>query len=286
MITRRDVQTARQTVCFGVSGRGVTAPVFHAGRITQVLDEDRSKAGPGSYTDGARTKPHPPALVAGPQEHFMTRRERQRRRRKSAHPARRAVLLGGGLLVSGVFAAVVVFALWVVATANSAPKVNWLQPRVPGQTSEVFASNNERLGYMSSTVLRTQLAQAQQPKLLREATVAIEDRRFYQHGGVDYEGLFRAALKDLFSGGGIQGGSTLTMQLVTNVYLPDSIKDTHNLKYKIVQAKLATDLEDNHSRAWILTQYLNDVPYGTMYGQTAIGVAAASQMFFDKPVQR
>ena len=76
------------------------------------------------------------------------------------------------------------------------------------------------------------------------------------------------------------------MQLVTNIYLPDDIGPHHNLRYKIVQAKLATELEDKEGKNWILTQYLNDVPYGTMYGQTAIGVAAASQMFFDKPVAK
>jgi penicillin-binding protein 1A len=216
----------------------------------------------------------------------MTRRERQRRRRKHAHPVRRAFLLTGALVVSGVFAAVVVFALWVVSTANSAPNINLLSPRVPGQTSEIMASNNQSLGDIASQVLRTKLTEAQQPLLLRRATVAIEDRRFYQHGGVDYEGLLRAAIRDVLHGGGIQGGSTLTMQLVTNVYLPDNIKDSHNLKYKIVQAKLATELEDKRSKQWILTQYLNDVPYGTEYHETAIGVAAASQMFFDKPVTK
>jgi penicillin-binding protein 1A len=145
-----------------------------------------------------------------------------------------------------------------------------------------------RLSYMASDVLRTQLSQAQQPQLLREATVAIEDRRFYQHGGVDYEGLLRAAIKDVLHGGseGIQGGSTLTMQLVTNIYLPPNIAASHNLRYKIVQAKLATELENQRGKDWILTQYLNDVPYGTTYGRTAIGVAAASQMFFDKPVSK
>ncbi|MDE3133943.1 MAG: penicillin-binding protein [Acidobacteriota bacterium] len=197
---------------------------------------------------------------------------------------RRAILLTGILATSGVIAAGVVFALWVVATANSAPNINGLAPRVPGQTSAIFTGNGERLGYLPSTVLRTALAQTQQPRQLRQATVAIEDRRFYQHGGVDYEGLLRAAIKDVFEGGGIQGGSTLTMQLVTNVYLSDSIKDDHNIRYKIIQAKLATELEQKHSKDWVLTSYLNDVPYGTTYGQTAIGVAAASQMFFDKPV--
>jgi len=195
-------------------------------------------------------------------------------------------LIGGGLLVSGVFTAVIVFALWVVSTANSAPNLNLLQPRVPGQTSEIFASNGQPLGDIASQVLRTQLPASQQPQLLRQATVAIEDRRFYQHGGVDYEGLLRAAIRDVVHGGGIQGGSTLTMQLVTNVYLPDSIKDTHNLRYKIVQAKLATELEEKRSKQWILTNYLNDVPYGTVNHETAIGVAAASQMFFDKPLRK
>ncbi len=215
----------------------------------------------------------------------MTRRERQRRRRKHEHPIWRGMLGVVALLVACGVAAAGVFALWVVHTANSAPNLNALQSRAPGQTSEVFASNHQPLGYMASDVLRTAVSQQQQPTKLREATVAIEDRRFYQHGGVDYEGLMRAAIKDVFEGGGIQGGSTLTMQLVTNIYLPKSISDEHNLRYKIVQAKLANELEDERSKNWILTQYLNDVPYGTMDGQTAIGVSAASEMLFDKPVK-
>lgn len=214
----------------------------------------------------------------------MTRRERKRRHRRGAGSARRVLLVVGGLIVAGGISAVLAFALWVVGTANSAPNISQLQPRVPGQTSEFFASGGQPLGYIASDVLRTQLTQAQEPRLLREATVAIEDRRFYQHGGVDYLGLLRAALKDVFAGGGLQGGSTLTMQLVTNVYLPDRIAAVHNLRYKVVQLKLATELGNRESHASILTQYLNDVPYGSMYGETAIGVAAASQMFFNKPV--
>ncbi len=216
----------------------------------------------------------------------MTRRERQRRRRKHDHPVRRAALIGAALLTGSGLVALAGFALWVVATANSAPNIAGLTPRIPGQTTEIFAADNKSLGYVSSDVLRTALKGSQQPALMREATVAIEDRRFYQHGGVDYEGLLRAAVKDLFEGGGIQGGSTLTMQLATNVYLPSDITDQHNLRYKIVQAKLANELEAKYSKNEILTKYLNDVPYGTTFGQTAIGIAAASQMFFDKPVAK
>ena len=117
--------------------------------------------------------------------------------------------------------------------------------------------------------------------------MAIEDRRFFQHGGVDYQGILRAGIRTCSpAASSIQGGSTLTMQLVDNVYLPSSIRQHHDLKYKIMQAKLAQQLEKRPQQEWILDQYLNDVQYGTVGGETAIGVGAASQMFFDKPVSR
>ena len=122
------------------------------------------------------------------------------------------------------------------------------------------------------------------------ATVAIEDRRYYQHGALDYQGILRAGIRDVFgSGGSLQGASTLTMQLVDNKYL-DGTKYSrhHDLKYKIVQAKLAEQLVKKHpgraGKDWILDQYLNVVPYGTVGGQTAIGVGAGAEMFFNKPV--
>jgi penicillin-binding protein 1A len=176
---------------------------------------------------------------------------------------------------------------WVVDTAASAPNINQLKPRDPGQVSEVFASDGTPLGYIHSDILRTEVTESQMPLLLRRATVAVEDRRFWTHGGIDPEGIMRAAVKDVFGGGGsLQGGSTLTMQLVRNVYLPYQLADTRSLKRKIIEAKLAEELESKHKKSWILTQYLNDVPYGTVGGQTAIGVAAASQLFFDKPVSK
>jgi penicillin-binding protein 1A len=195
-------------------------------------------------------------------------------------------MMGFVVLVCGLVLAGAAVAGWIVSVADSAPNINQLQPRNPGQVSEVYAANGQLLGYIASDVLRTIVPQDQQPALLREATVAIEDRRFYHHGGVDYQGILRAGIKDLFTGHTAQGGSTLTMQLVDNVYLPNSIRDHHNIRYKIIQAKLANELESRHSKAWILSQYLNDVQYGTLGGQNAIGVGAASQMFFDKPVQK
>ncbi len=198
---------------------------------------------------------------------------------------KRAVLVGLLVAICGLALGIMAIVGWVVAVADSAPNIGQLSPRLPGQVSTVYAANGSVLGYIASDTLRTYVPQSELPGQLRQATVAIEDRRFYQHGGVDYEGILRAGVRDLLSGGGrIQGGSTLTMQLVGNVYLPNRIREHHNIRYKIIQAKLANELESKHSRAWILTQYLNDVPYGTVGGQTAIGVGAASRVFFDKPV--
>ncbi|HZE06998.1 MAG TPA: biosynthetic peptidoglycan transglycosylase, partial [Solirubrobacteraceae bacterium] len=173
------------------------------------------------------------------------------------------------LLVSALTVGALAIAGWVVNVAHSAPNLDSLRPHLPGSPSEVYAANGTLLGYITSTSIRTPVAASAIPLRLREATVAIEDRRFYQHGALDYQGILRAAVKDALKGGngGLQGASTLTMQLVDNTYLPNRYRDNHNLQYKIVQAKLAEQLEAEHSKDWILTNYLNDVPYGTLGGQ-------------------
>ena len=193
----------------------------------------------------------------------------------------------GVLIVCAITVGALAIAGWVVNVAHSAPNLNTLKPFVPGSPSQVFASDGTSMGYIWSPSVHTEIAGATIPQELKDATIAIEDRRFYQHGALDYQGILRAAIKDAVKGGnGLQGASTLTMQLVDNTYLPHRFRNNHDLKYKIVQAKLAEQLEAQHSKNWILDNYLNDVPYGTVGGQTAYGVAAASQIFFDKPVQK
>ena len=191
------------------------------------------------------------------------------------------------LIVCVIAVGALAIAGWVVNVAQSAPSLNSLKPYAPGSPSQVFAANGTSLGYIWSPSVHTPIAGDTIPEQLKEATIAIEDRRFYQHGALDYQGIVRAAIKDAVKGGnGLQGASTLTMQLVDNTYLPNRYKNKHDLKYKIIQAKLAEQLEGEHSKNWILNSYLNAVPYGTVGGQTAYGVAAASAMFFDKPVQK
>jgi penicillin-binding protein 1A len=113
--------------------------------------------------------------------------------------------------------------------------------------------------------------------------VAIEDKRFYKHGGVDYEGVVRAGWKNLTSGKTVQGGSTITQQLVRQLYIE---KPQRNVQRKIREAKMAADLEQDRSKQWILHQYLNVIPYGTVNGKTAIGVQAAAQLFFSRPANK
>jgi len=121
------------------------------------------------------------------------------------------------------------------------------------------------------------------PKLLKDATVAIEDERFYKHQGVDYEGIVRAAVKNFMNRETVEGGSTLTMQLVKNLYTADRTREgLAGYQRKIREAKLAEELENEHDKDWILNKYLNTTPYGTIGGQTAIGAEAAARVYFNK----
>src|SRR3984893_7455274 len=213
----------------------------------------------------------------------MSRQARQRRRRHHRAGPARIILLGGGVSAVAIIIGVVATVGYVLNVAQSAPAIQSLRAILTGGSSQVFSADGTRLGYIQSDVLRSPVSWSQMTEDLRNATVAIEDQRFYKHDGVDPTGIFRAALKDITNGAALQGGSTITMQLVRNLYLGG---DQHTLKQKIIEAKEAIDYEKHHSKRSILTSYLNSVPYGTLGGQTAIGVQAAARIFFDKPASQ
>jgi penicillin-binding protein 1A len=192
-------------------------------------------------------------------------------------------MIGGSVLAIALVIGAIAAVGYVLKVAREAPALSSLRPLLGGGTSQVFASDGTRLGFIQSDLLRSPVGWGEIPANLKDATVAIEDQRFYKHHGVDYTGIFRAAIKDLASGSALQGASTVTMQLMRNVYLGG---DTHTLKQKIFEAKLALDFEKVHGKRFILTSYLNSVPYGTVGGQTAVGVQAAARIFFDKPASQ
>jgi penicillin-binding protein 1A len=189
------------------------------------------------------------------------------------------VFVGLSGIAGGIVLGAIVAVGYVLSVAQSAPSLDALAPKLAGASSQVFAANGTRLGFIQSDVLRTPITTGQMPKILRDATVAIEDQRFYQNNGVDLTGIFRSAVKDVMHGQALQGASTITMQLMRNIYLGS---DTHSFKQKIDEAKLAIEYNKRHSKRSILTDYLNSVAYGTVGGQTAIGVQAAARIFFNE----
>ncbi len=213
----------------------------------------------------------------------MTARERQRRRRRHSSDPARLILIGIAALFGTLIVAVGIVLGYVVSVANNVPPLSQLKPISDGANSTVYAANGTSLGTILSDKLRTPIPSSQIPSILKEATVAIEDQRFYQHHGVDFQGIIRAAMTDLTSGKTLQGGSTITMQLVRNLYRG---VDERSLKRKIKEAVLAERLEKMHNKDYILTEYLNAVPYGAVGGQNALGVQAAARIFFDRTAKQ
>jgi len=215
----------------------------------------------------------------------MSRRERHRRRRHRSHPLRRALLIALAIVAAGLAAGAAVLAAWLVPIVDETPDIAELRPRPQPSVTAVYGADGSRLGFIAGDVLRDPLNGRGVPRVMKQATIAIEDRRFWRHGGVDVIGIVRAAAENAVNGRAVQGGSSLAMQLVRNLYLPQS-RYERTLERKVREAKLADELEDERSKAWILDQYLDNVPYGTVGGQTAVGVAAAARTFFDRPVSR
>jgi penicillin-binding protein 1A len=213
----------------------------------------------------------------------MSRQARQRRQRHNRSGPTRFLLVGGGVFAVALILGAMAAVGYVLNVARSAPSIDKLRPILSGGSSQVFAADGTRLGFIQSDELRTPVSWGEIPEDLKNATVAIEDQRFYKNNGVDLTGIFRAAVKDISTGAALQGGSTITMQLVRNLYLGGSQR---SIRQKIIEAKLAIDYEKRHSKRSILTDYLNSVPYGTVGGQTAIGVQAAARIFFDKPASQ
>jgi penicillin-binding protein 1A len=206
-----------------------------------------------------------------------------RKRRHGRRGGTRILIIAAGVLFATLVIGVLAAVGYVVHVAQSAPSVRNLRTRVNGGSTQVFAADGTRLGFIQSDELRSPVGWSEIPEDVKNATVAIEDQRFYKNDGVDLTGIFRAAVKDVVHGSALQGASTITMQLMRNLYLGG---DQHTLKQKITEAAMAVEYSKQHSKRSILTSYLNSVPYGTLGGQTAVGVQAAARVFFDKPVSQ
>src|SRR5215218_4503117 len=145
-------------------------------------------------------------------------RRRQRRTSRKKNPFLVTLLILGSILAVGVLGS----GLWLLSVYNSAPSLASLQPITKGAISKVYAADGSLIGVIHSDKIRQPVGSARIPQDLKDATVAIEDRRFYSHGGVDPSAIIRAGWKDLTAGGKpAEGGSTITQQLVRNLYIAD-----------------------------------------------------------------
>jgi penicillin-binding protein 1A len=209
----------------------------------------------------------------------MTQRAR-RRRRRLRDSGRKKILLAIWLPLAVIGVGVLAGAGWLLSVYDSAPSLASLRPITNGAVSKVYAADGSLIGVIHSDKIRQPIASDRMPEDLKKATVAIEDRRFYSHGGIDPSAIIRAGWSDLTAGGKpVEGGSTITQQLVRNLYIQDPQDTLHR---KIIEAHLANEEEDQHSKDWILTKYLNTAGYGTNEGATAIGVEAAAETYYSK----
>jgi penicillin-binding protein 1A len=194
---------------------------------------------------------------------------------------KRILLWAIGVPLGIAIVAVGAFVGYVFYLSSRTPSIDSLHPRPETRNSIVYAADGTRLGFIPAAQLRQPVSSSQIPATMKQAIVAVEDRRFYQHHGVDYPAILRAAAKDVTSDAVVQGGSTITMQLVRALYL----NRERTFKRKIEEATLAREMEKRRSKDWILTQYLDDVSFGTVGGQEAVGVQAAARVFFGKPAR-
>jgi penicillin-binding protein 1A len=175
-------------------------------------------------------------------------------------------LIGALLLV---FAAVIVF-----PTLPSLEVLTDYQPKVPLRVYSVEGDLIGEFGEERRAVVKIDSV----PKAMRDAILAAEDERFYQHGGVDYVGVMRAAMSNFVSGGARQGASTITMQVARNFFLSKE----KTLARKFNEMLLAFKIEHSLSKDQILELYVNQI----FLGQRAYGFAAASQVYFGKALDQ
>ena len=174
-----------------------------------------------------------------------------------------------GFLLSLIF---VFIPLIVTIFLQDLPSPKQLSFQQAPLTTKIFDRNNTLLYQIYASQNRTLVPLSEIPKHLQEATIAIEDKTFYKNSGIDIVAIIRAAIADL-SGKPLQGGSTITQQLIKSTLLTPEI----TIQRKIKEIILAFWAQEIYTKDQILEMYFNQVPYGG----TAWGIEAASEVYFN-----
>jgi membrane peptidoglycan carboxypeptidase len=177
--------------------------------------------------------------------------------------------------------AVVMLAAVAIGMAYSKTPIPDVQATALQQSSTVYFGDGKTVVGKFGSTNRIVLTYNDIPPLVRDAVVAAEDKHFWHEGGISPTGIVRAAYNDITnSGGNLQGGSTITQQLVRNYY--DDIGTAQTFSRKIKEIFVAEKLARSESKAWILTRYLNTI----YFGDGAYGIGAAAETYFGLPVSK
>src|SRR3954470_19650655 len=178
-----------------------------------------------------------------------------------------------GLVVAGILLLGLVVAL-ALPNLPSLQSLTEYKPKVP---LRIYTADGVIIGEFGEE-RRAGVSIDEVPPQLKNAILAAEDERFYQHAGIDYSGVVRAAYANLISGGRRQGASTITMQVARNFFLSSE----KTLTRKLYEALLAFKIEHSLTKEQILELYVNQI----YLGQRAYGFGAASQIYFGKALDQ
>ena len=173
----------------------------------------------------------------------------------------------------------VVLGWFLVCRGTECPSISVLEQYRPRQTSKLYAADGRFVAELGLE-RRTLVPIDRIPKVLKAAFIITEDRRFYEHSGIDLVGVFRAGIANVVRGGFTQGFSTITMQLARNVFSKQLTREKTILR-KLREARVAREIESKYSKDRILELYLNQI----YLGSGAYGVETASQRYFGKSVR-
>jgi penicillin-binding protein 1A len=200
-------------------------------------------------------------------------RRRRTRSRGRRHGKRNALAVA---VVLGIPLVLVLSGMGAFATFKNSCSLSSLQPVSIGQNSFVYAADGSLLGSIPAERNRQPVPLSKVSPWMASAVIAVEDKRFYQHGGVDYWGILRAAWRDATKGKVVEGGSTIAQQVVRNLY---PVSRERTVERKIKEACLAIKLSRHWSKDRILATWMNQV----YFGNHAYGVEAAAQTYFSEP---
>jgi penicillin-binding protein 1A len=168
----------------------------------------------------------------------------------------------------------------VTAIASQLPQYDPAHQQKIAHDGYIYDSKGNLLAVLRGKESRVILNSDQIAPIMKQAIVAIEDKRFYEHRGVDLHAIGRALLADIEHKSVVQGGSTITQQFIKNAY----VADNRSIARKLKEAALAWQLEQRHKddKDWILTAYLNTI----YFGNGAYGIGQAALTYFQKPASK